>query len=155
TDDTVEVTIPAPGVVAPEVPAAQVAIAISSGHGLKIRGASGVLDEVNEARLVVHREAQLLEARGYTVHEFHDDVSTNQSQNLETIVRYHNSKKRNLDVSVHFNAYQKTDGPMGTECLYLTQHELSAKVAEAVSYAGGLIDRGAKKRTNLYFLNKT
>ena len=58
------------------------------------------------------------------------------------------------DVSVHFNAYQTTSKPMGTECLYVTQQELSAKVAAAIAKATGLPNRGAKKRTDLHFLNK-
>jgi len=150
TDDTVEVTIPDV-----EAVQKQFAFTISSGHGLKIRGASGFLDEVNEARRVVAETVKILKDRGFTAHEFHDDVSTTQQQNLERIVNYHNSTKRDLDISVHFNAYQTTDAPMGTECLYLTQATLAANVASLVAKEGGLMNRGPKKRTNLYFLNKT
>lgn len=130
-------------------------IVISSGHGLKIRGASGYLDEVNEARRVVNRVAELLQDNGETVYVFHDDVSTTQSENLNRIVNYHNSKSRDLDVSVHFNAYQTTSKPMGTECLYVTQQALAAEMASAVAAATGLPNRGAKKRTDLAFLNNT
>jgi len=152
TDDTVEVTIPAPGVTA--VPATAM-IAMSSGHGLKIRGASGFLDEVNEARRVVAEVGKIMKDRGITCHTFNDDTSTTQSKNLETIVNWHNKQKRNLDISVHFNAHQSTANPMGTECLYLTQAELAKRVSAQIASAGSLIDRGPKKRTNLYFLNKT
>lgn len=152
TDDTVEVTIPAPGITA--VPATG-AFAISSGHGLKIRGASGYLDEVNEARRVVAEVGNIMKDRGITVHTFNDNTSTNQQQNLETIVSWHNRQTRNLDISVHFNAYQQTEKPMGTECLYLTQQNLAQHVSALMAQQGGLIDRGPKKRTNLYFLNKT
>ena len=99
-------------------------IVISSGHGKLIRGASGYLDEVDEARKVVEGVADALREAGAGVKTFHDDTSTTQSENLETIVDYHNSQSRNLDVSVHFNAYETTDDPMGTECLYVTQGEL-------------------------------
>jgi hypothetical protein len=130
-------------------------IVISSGHGRYIRGASGYLDEVDEARLVVNTVADLLKAAGVGVKTFHDDVSKNQSDNLNRIVSYHNSQQRDLDVSVHFNAYQTTSKPMGTECLYVTQSKLADAVAEAISGSSGLIDRGPKKRTDLYFLNNT
>jgi N-acetylmuramoyl-L-alanine amidase len=43
---------------------------------------------------------------------------------------------------------------MGTECLYISQHSLSDEIAHALS-ACGFINRGAKKRTDLYFLNQT
>lgn len=129
-------------------------IVISSGHGKFIRGASGILDEVNEARLVVERVATELTARGAAVTTFHDDVSTTQNENLQRIVDFHNAQVRDLDVSVHFNAYVETDNPMGTEVLYVTQGELADQVAMAIAVSG-LIDRGAKQRSDLYFLNNT
>lgn len=128
---------------------------ISSGHGSKVRGASGYLDEVNEARKVVNRVAEMLRSANVQVKTFHDDTSTSQNQNLQTIVNYHNAQSRDLDVSVHFNAYQTTSKPMGTEVLWVTQQTLAGKVSQAISTAGTFINRGAKKRTDLYFLNNT
>jgi len=135
-------------------------VAISSGHGLKIRGAAGPapwgLDEVDEARKVVEEVADVLRSADVEVVTFHDDVSTSQSENLNRIVSWHNSQQRELDVSCHFNAYQvTTTTPRGTECLYLTQSELAANVSRAIAGAGEFIDRGAKKRTDLAFLNGT
>lgn len=130
-------------------------IVISSGHGQKIRGASGYLDEVNEARRVVDQVAANLRSAGVEATVFHDNTSTTQSQNLQTITNFHNSKSRDYDVSVHFNAYKTTSNPMGTECLYVTQSSLAAKVSGAIAKAGEFINRGAKKRTDLYFLNNT
>jgi N-acetylmuramoyl-L-alanine amidase len=130
-------------------------IVISSGHGLKVRGASGYLDEVDEARLVVETVADLLLKSGIGVKTFHDDTSDTQSENLETIVDYHNDQDRDLDVSVHFNAYQTTSNPMGCEVLYVTQQELASKMSLAIADAGDFLDRGAKRRDDLYFLNNT
>jgi N-acetylmuramoyl-L-alanine amidase len=133
-------------------------IAISSGHGKYIRGASGdpvppQLDEVDEARKVVDRVAEMLRAAGIGIEVFHDNTSKTQSENLDRIVDWHNAQSRDLDVSLHFNAY---DGSaQGTECLYLTQSALAGEVSEAIALAGGFIDRGAKKRTDLAFLNGT
>ena len=84
---------------------------------------------------------------------FHDDTSHSQNENLHTIVDYHNAQTRDLDVSVHFNAYVETTAPMGTECLYVTQSTLAGHVAGAMASCG-FINR-AKKRTDLYFLNQT
>jgi peptidoglycan hydrolase-like protein with peptidoglycan-binding domain len=130
-------------------------IVFSSGHGLKIRGASGYLDEVNEARKVVERVAALWRQSKVEVVTFHDDTSTSQSQNLNTITSFHNKQTRDYDVSCHFNAYQTTSKPMGTEVLYVTQSSLAAKVSGSISGAGGFLNRGAKKRTDLAFLNNT
>ena len=60
---------------------------------------------------------------------------------------------RDLDVSVHFNAYVETSDPRGVEVLYVTQGKLAEAVSNAIATAGEFIDRGAKKRTDLHFLN--
>ena len=129
-------------------------IVISSGHSAKCPGASGILDEVEEATKVVDRLATLLERKGVEVSVFHDLTSTTPEQNLEKICAFHNDRERDLDVSVHFNCNQPTSKPVGTECLYLTQKSLAAEVATAIAKCG-LIDRGPKYRDNLYFLNNT
>lgn len=129
-------------------------IAISSGHSQHVRGAKGVLDEVNEARKVVDRVAQLWGQAGVGVKSFHDNTSKTQSTNLSTIVTWHNGQKRDRDVSVHFNAFQPTPLPRGTEVLYTSQQKLAAEVSAAIATAGGFVNRGAKQRTNLSFLNR-
>jgi N-acetylmuramoyl-L-alanine amidase len=103
------------------------AIPISSGHGKYVRGASGYVDEVDEARKVVEKVADLYRQMDVTVYVFHDDVSTSQSENLDRIVDFHNSKTRDLDISVHFNAYETTSKPMGCEVLYVTQESWPAR----------------------------
>jgi N-acetylmuramoyl-L-alanine amidase len=132
---------------------------ISSGHSKFVRGAAGPspwgLDEVNEARRVVALVATILNGSGVPTKTFNDDVSTTQNENLNRIVDFHNAQVRDLDVSIHFNAYEQTSKAMGTECLYLTQSELAADVASAIADAGHFLDRGPKKRTDLFFLNKT
>lgn len=130
-------------------------ICISAGHGLYVRGASGILDEVDEARRVVARLETELKDRGIDVRIYWDDVSRSQSENLERITDWHNNQgPHDLDVSVHFNAFEQTASPRGVECLYCTQKALAAKVSAAVADCG-LIDRGAKYRDDLYVLNNT
>jgi N-acetylmuramoyl-L-alanine amidase len=129
-------------------------IVISSGHGLYVRGASGILDEVDEARRVTNRLAEYLVNVGVKVKTFHDDVSKSQNENLNRIVDYHNSQTRDLDVSVHFNAYEQVSKPMGTEVLYVTQKDLATQLSATIASVG-FINRGAKKRTDLFFLNNT
>lgn len=128
-------------------------IIISSGHGKKIRGASGILDEVDEARRVVNKVAEMLGRAGVGVEVFHDDISDDQSENLERICSFHNGRTRDLDVSVHFNCYDGSAS--GTEVLYVTQAALAGTVSETIADAGGFKNRGPKKRTDLYFLNNT
>lgn len=130
-------------------------IVISSGHGKYVRGASGYIDEVDEARRVVDKVAADLKSVGVGVVVYHDDVSRSQSENLTRITDFHNSQTRDLDVSVHFNAYETTSKPMGTEVLYVTQEDLADQVVDALSEAGGFVNRGPKYRSDLKFLNAT
>jgi N-acetylmuramoyl-L-alanine amidase len=130
-------------------------IVISSGHGKHVPGASEIIDEVTEARKVVEKVAEFLRADRVDVVTFHDDTSTTQAENLDTIVAFHNSQERDLDVSVHFNCYVETEGERGTEVLYLTQEKLAAEIADAISSAADFINRRAHKRTDLKFLNAT
>jgi N-acetylmuramoyl-L-alanine amidase len=150
TDDEVEITIETKDT--STMPYSSVVI--SSGHGKYVRGASGIIDEVDEARLVVNALADALRARGVFVSVFHDDTSRDQSTNLSTIVNAHNKEDRELDISVHFNAYEQVSKPMGVEVLYITQSALAGEVSAAIASCG-FINRGPKKRSDLYFLNNT
>lgn len=128
---------------------------ISSGHSLRNSGAIGYLNEVMEARRVVPRVAHYMRQLGHTVLEYHDNTGITVSENLNNIVRYHNSQTRDVDISIHFNAFSTTNQPRGTEVLYYDQSALAARVSKAISDSSGLINRGAKRRTDLYFLNST
>src|SRR5262249_39659815 len=125
------------------------------------RGAGGPpawgLDEVDEARRVVNRVAQLMREDGNDVVVFHDDVSRTQDENLHRIVDVHNGQgAHDYDISVHFNAYQPTTTqPRGVEVLYVTQEELARSIASEIAGAASLINRGPKYRNDLYFLNQT
>jgi N-acetylmuramoyl-L-alanine amidase len=130
-------------------------IVISSGHGLYVRGASGILDEVDEARKVTDALAHALRLRGVTIITFHDDVSTSQSENLNRITDFHNEQDRDLDISVHFNAYEQVEKPMGTEVLYVTQADLAGQLSTAIAEGGTFLNRGGKYRSDLHFLNAT
>jgi hypothetical protein len=104
---------------------------------------------------VVDCVAGKLRARGVTVTTFEDKTSTSQSQNLNTIVAFHNGQpKHDYDVSIHFNAYTSTPKPMGTECLWKTQEALANTIADAVA-AVGYVNRHGKYRDDLAFLNNT
>lgn len=127
---------------------------ISSGHGKIVGGAVGFINERAEAVKVVDRVYAILtnsyNGRGY---RYHESTAQNQSQNLANIVGYHNSKDRELDVSVHFNSASAS--ATGTECLYYDAKSLSTKMSAAMAKALDLRDRGPKERTELYFLRKT
>lgn len=128
----------------------------SSGHSEKVRGAKHFIDEVDEARKVTNEVHRILTTQyDGTGSIFHDNTSTTQNQNLQTIVNYHNRQSRDLDWSIHFNAASVTDAPRGVEVLYYDAKDLASKVSAAIAKASGLKDRGPKQRTELYFLKNT
>jgi hypothetical protein len=130
-------------------------VCISSGHGKYVPGACGILIEHDEAVRVVDAVGEGLKARGVEVKTFEDKTSHSQNENLNTIVNWHNAQQRELDISIHFNAYEQVSKPMGTEVLYVTQSKLAETMSTAIAAAGGFINRGPKKRTDLAFLNGT
>lgn len=128
----------------------------SSGHALKVRGAHGYIDEVDEARRLVNEVDNILKTEyngdGYV---YHDNTSTSQSQNLRTITNFHNSKDRRLDLSVHFNAAASA-AATGVEVLHYGGHAgIAAKLSKSMADALGLVDRGQKVRKDLYVLKNT
>lgn len=129
------------------------AVAMSGGHYGPRTGASGVVDEVTEAWKMCKRTAEIMRAGGITVHEFYDTTSKSQSINIGTIVRWHNSKSRVLDVSFHLNAATATAN--GNETLYVTEKSLSEKMSAEICKVTGFRNRGAKYRKDLGFLNGT
>jgi len=130
-------------------------VCISSGHSTRCRGAVGLIDEVDEATRVANSVYEGLKRYGVDVHVFHDTVSNNQQDNLETIVDWHNSMRSDLDLSIHFNAFEPTAEGRGVEVLYVTQEDLAAAMSYSISNISGLKNRGAKYRDDLYVLNST
>ena len=130
-------------------------INVHGGHSLKCRGATGLLDEVNEDRAVKNKVIELLKANRHTVYDCTDDVGATQNANLRNIVNKCNSHKVDLDVSIHLNA----GGGTGTE-VYVYSDSSKAKgyaqrIVNNISNSLDIRNRGVKTSTNLYVLRKT
>lgn len=128
---------------------------VHGGHSLKCRGASGLLDEVNEDRAVKNKVIELLRANGHTVYDCTDDNGKDQNSNLKAIVNKCNDHKVDLDVSIHLNA----GGGTGTE-VYIYNDSSKAKdeaerIAKNISNTLGIRNRGVKTSTKLFVLRKT
>jgi len=136
-----------------------VRIAISAGHGSRIRGASDIIDEVDEARRVCTRVCQLLDEMDvHVLGPYFDDVSISQGENLDRICDWHNSHgsgEDRIDLSCHFNAYEHTSNCRGCEVWYYSQHDMADDLSAAIAEGGDFIDRGPKHSTELTFLRET
>lgn len=130
-------------------------INVHGGHSLKCRGASGLLDEVNEDRAVKNKVIELLRNEGHRVYDCTDDNGKDQNSNLKAIVKKCNDHKVDFDVSIHLNA----GGGTGTE-VYIYSDSSKAKdeatrIAEKISNTLGIRNRGVKVSKKLYVLRKT
>ncbi|OMC83619.1 hypothetical protein BK128_18085 [Viridibacillus sp. FSL H7-0596] len=130
-------------------------VVISGGHYGPYTGASDLVDEVTESWKIAKQVASLLRAKGITVHEFYDTVSKNQNDNLNRIVAFHNSKKRDLDLSFHLNSTVRKSEGIGCETLYYDAVALAKKITDAICAITGFKNRGAKERRELAFLRGT
>lgn len=126
---------------------------VHGGHSLICRGASGLLDEVNEDRKVKKKVIELLRAAGHTVYDCTDDSGSTQAQNLSSIVRKCNAHKVDLDISIHLNA----GGGNGCEVENYSTNTaaISDRICANISSALGIKNRGTKYYKDLYVLRNT
>lgn len=128
---------------------------ISAGHGKLVSGAIGFINEHNEAvKLVNAIHTILKENYNSSGYAFEEKTARNQNDNLSNIVKYHNSKDRDIDISIHFNS-ASNDKATGTEVCYYDAKGLASDFSKSIASAIGINDRGAKERKELYFLRNT
>lgn len=141
------------------------AITIHAGHnkpGKVACGASDYIDESKEARIICRKVKKLLKKNGVKAYNCTVNDGTSQSNVLTKIVNKCNAKSRDLDVSIHFNAYthSKADGKTkGVEvCVHNSSSNMAigiaSKICNKISKIG-FTNRGIKYRSDLYFLNRT
>lgn len=134
---------------------------VHGGHSLICRGASRLLDEVNEDRRVKNIVIELLRAEGNTVYDCTDDSGRTQGQNLSEIVKKCNAHKVDLDISIHLNSGrndQNGDGKTGgVEVLNYDKNTygVSDRICREISSALGITNRGSKINKELRVLNST
>lgn len=126
---------------------------MSSGHGLHVKGAGKYIDEVTEARKVVDTTKAIvnsIDKESLTI--FHENRATNKTDNLNNIIKFHNSTSGDLDISIHFNDVDKdvTNKDVGIEIIYTSEtgKKHAKKLVDILSLATGLENRGAKHDLN-------
>lgn len=139
---------------------------ISAGHnpdGKKGCGAVGLLKESTEARYLVRRIIKLYKKEGFNdiaINNFTVNNGKNQDDILKKLVAKHNSCNTFLNISIHLNSGRndkKGDGSVGGVEVYYTSkrgEDFAKKFCNTIASLG-FTNRGAKKRDDLYFLNKT
>lgn len=138
---------------------------IHAGHnpdGKVACGAVGLIKESTEARKVKDKVIQYLRKAGHTAYDCTCNNGTSRNDVLREIIEKCNSRKVDIDVSIHFNAGAKDAKGNGksTGVEVLVYKETSKCYAEAVRVAKklkeiGFKNRGIKVNDDLYVLRKT
>ena len=141
------------------------AVTVHGGHnpqGKIACGASDYIDESKEDRIITKKVVKLLKKNGIKAYNCTVNNGTSQNDVLRKICAKCNSKKRDVDISIHFNsaAHQpkKDDKTTGTEVLVKSmagvRGELGNRICLKLAKLG-FRNRGIKVRDDLYFLNHT
>ena len=137
-------------------------ITIHAGHnksGKVACGASDYLDESKEARYIVKEVKKALRGKVKVV-DCTVNNGTSQKDVLQKIVKKCNAVKRDMDISIHFNAsnHSEKDGKSkGVEC-WEYENKGYYSVANRICYnisELGFYNRGVKISKSLYFLKNT
>ncbi|MFI3214438.1 MAG: N-acetylmuramoyl-L-alanine amidase [Eubacteriales bacterium] len=134
-------------------------INVHAGHnpdGMIGYGAIGLVKESTENRLVAGEIIRQLTMLGHQAYDCTVNDGTSQSDVLKKIVTKCNTNDVDLDVSIHFNAFNGTAN--GTETLVYSDTSSSKSYAQKINdaiVAIGHKDRGVKSRSDLYVLRNT
>ena len=127
-------------------------VAISSGHGRFLTGAVGQSNEIEH--LQARRMLKSLREAHPDLLTFNDDASRTVAANIETLTRWHRDVLPSpvLNVSVHFNAFNRSVG--GTETLWHHDgmREVADSITDVVVGALGTRRRNSVRRNDLGFL---
>lgn len=130
-------------------------VGINCGHtinGQPGSGASGILNESDEARAVGYSLIYYLRERGVTVIDCTNDRASSTQENLSEIVAMANRQPLDLFVSIHFNS----GGGRGTEVYTYNGERFSQAELVCENMAElGFVNRGIKNGSNLYVIRRT
>ncbi len=131
-------------------------IAVRGGHCPKITGASALIDELKEDRLIKDVVIKYLNQLGHTVLDVTPPDSTSSSSaDLSYGVNKANNWGADLFISIHFNnAYNSYNGALGTEVCVYSENDVAGRVVSQLASLG-FRNRGQKVRTGLYELKNT
>ena len=141
------------------------AVTVHGGHnpqGKIACGASDYIDESREDRIITKKVIRLFKKNRIKAYNCTVNNGTSQTDVLRKICTKCNSKKRDIDISIHFNsaAHQKvTDRKTtGTEVWVRDtsgiKGDLSKRICNQLSKVG-FKNRGVKTTSGLWVLNKT
>lgn len=126
---------------------------IHAGHNFKVPGASGCFSETEEDRKVKDLVITKLRQLGHTAYDCTDEDGATQNQNLANIVAKCNAHKVDIDLSIHFNAYNgQADGVEAyTYDNFGSAYQTACRLVQAIANRG-FRNRGAKVNGGYYYV---
>ena len=117
-------------------------IAIRGGHSLDIRGAKGIIDEVDEDRKITAKTVEYLKHLGHDVLDVTPEKSGSSASDLSIPVDIVNRWGADIFASIHINA----GGGRGSEVLYISDkgNKIATNVVNKLTGLG-FVNRGPKK----------
>lgn len=131
-------------------------INVHGGHNFNVKGACGLIDETIEDRKLKDLVIIKLRELGHTVYDTTDEDGLTQSTNLSRIVNNCNANDVDLNVSIHFNAYNTVAN--GTEAyIYSDSSKAKPYATNIVNNLAslGFKNRGVKVNSSLYVIKHT
>ena len=127
---------------------------IHAGHNFYVPGAGGCFSETEQTRVVKNKVIALLRAESHTVYDCTDEEGRTANQNLANIVSLQNSHRVDLDVSIHFNAFN--GAAHGVEVLQYSSktQSVAQNIADRIAELG-FFNRGVKDGSRLYVLKRS
>lgn len=137
-------------------------ISIHAGHGkegTRAHGAVGYCDESRYARKIIESMKNRLDGRVAYNDCTYNGNKYSQTEILVSLVRKINSYNPDFAISIHLNASNDATAN-GVECLVhpntsKDNYNRAEKLVNDLSVTFGFINRGVKKRSDLYILRKT
>ena len=141
-------------------------VTVHGGHnpsGKIACGATGILDESKEDRIITKKVIELLKKHKIKAYDTTCNDGRNQTDVLQKICAKCNSHKDvDLNISIHFNSGagdKKGNGKTTGSEVYLTakandKYDVAKRICNQLENIG-FTNRGVKVRDNLYFLNRT
>lgn len=127
---------------------------IHAGHNFNCPGASGQFSETSEDRKVKNAVISKLRSLGHTVYDCTDDDAKDSSTNLAWIVNKCNAHKVDLDISIHFNAFNSSAHGVEVYTYDNSTMGVAGSICNAIAELG-FYNRGPKPNPGLYVIRNT
>ena len=139
------------------ITSSDIAVAISVGYENEISRQKNITDALMEARRAMVSIACYLDKLKCKVYEFHDIAGRTKPSNIKDVIKFHNSKIRDFDISLHFilTANNANNYTSVVKIIYATEKDLADNISKSIINNSRDFNVEVQSTLNSLFLNKT